>query len=218
MSSSVSSILRVERIDMLHQFIEKEIRNLKLLRLIGIGFLLSVDLLLVSSLGYLVFQNYQERAVAESFWDFAGLPLLSLSAVILLPLLSLIWLIIRRFDRTIRQLKDLNDFYAKLYQDYCRQMPRAFSGIPGYLFTQEGLVFNWNLGQKTLTKDDFDQIEVLNIRRGIRGVVKVSFYQGKNRKVRLYYYWSYHPAVDFLLAHISLIHPSVTINHTKKGA
>lgn len=77
MSSSVSGILRVERIDMLHPFIEKEISNLKLLRLIGIGFLLSVDLLLVSSLGYLVFQNYQERAVAKSFWDFAGLPLLS---------------------------------------------------------------------------------------------------------------------------------------------
>ena len=53
---------------MFHPFIEKETRNLRLLRLIGIGFLLSVDVLLVSSLGYVVFQNYQER-------DFAGLPL-----------------------------------------------------------------------------------------------------------------------------------------------
>lgn len=203
---------------MFHPFIEKETRNLRLLRLIVIGFLLSVNGLLVSSLGYVVFQNYQERDFAGSFWDFAGLPLLSLSAVILLPLLSLIWLIVRRFDRTITQLEGLNDFYAALYQDYCRQIPRAFSGIPGYLFTQEGLVFNWNLGQNTLTKDDFDQIEVLTIRRGIRGVVKVTFYQGKKQKVRLYYYWSYHPAVDFLLMHISLVHPTVTIRHTKKGA
>ena len=60
---------------MFHPFIEKETRNLRLLRLIGFGFLLSVDVLLVSSLGYVVFQNYQERDFAESFWDFADLPL-----------------------------------------------------------------------------------------------------------------------------------------------
>lgn len=60
---------------MFHPFIEKETRNLRLLRLIGFGFLLSVDVLLVSSLGYVVFQNYQERDFAGSFWDFAGLPL-----------------------------------------------------------------------------------------------------------------------------------------------
>lgn len=196
---------------MIHPFIEKEIRNLKILRLLTIVFLLSIDLVTVSSLGYLAFQNYKNRAVSGSFWDFAGVPLLSIFMTLLLPILPLIWLIIRRFGKLFMQLEHLNDYYANLYQDYCHSIPRVFSGIPPYLFSQEGLIINGNLHQKILTKSDFDQIHILRIRHGIRGTVVLTFYQGEKRVARLAYNILDHPAVHFLLKHISLVHPTVTI-------
>lgn len=89
---------------------------------------------------------------------------------------------------------------------------RLYPGIPSYLFTQYGLVIPGNFRDKLLTKQDFDQLRISKVRkaRGIR-LVLATLYQGKKRVARLEYHGHEHPAVDFLLQHISLVHPTVII-------
>lgn len=197
---------------MLDPFIEEEIRKLKRLRLMSIVFLLSTALAIVGFFGYLAAQNYIDRQIQDSFWLFAGLPLLYLSLIIFLPLLAVSWMISKRFKRTFRQLEGLHEPFVTLYQDYCRLVPRLYPGIPSYLFTQDGLVIPGNFRDKLLTKQDFDQLRISKVRKG-RGIrlVLATLYQGNKRVARLEYHGHEHPTVDFLLQHISLVHPTVTI-------
>ncbi len=196
-----------------HPFIRQEIRNLAKLRLAFFTFLATFNFGIIGSLGYMAFGAYTARKLAIPFWLHAGPTLLYLQLLLLVPIVPLVWLARRRFRVTIAQLNGLNDFFANLYQKYCAYRPRLFSGIPAYIFSQHGLVMNASFRQTVLQANDFNRIHTVT-RAYWPNACTVRFYQDQTIVATLRYLHYYTPQareVEFLLAHIALIHPSVTI-------
>ncbi len=197
-----------------HPFIRQEIRNLAKLRWAFLAFLATFNFGIIGSLGYLAFGVYTARKLATPFWLHAGPTLLCLQLLLLVSLVPLVWLARRRFRVTIAQLNGLNDFFADLYQQYCACKPRLFSGIPTYIFSQHGLVLNANFKQTVLQASDFNRIHKVT-HAYWPNACSVRFYQDQTVVATLrylHYYTLQAREVDFLLAHIALIHPSVTIS------
>ena len=195
--------------------IQKEIRNLKKLRAVAVGFIVLVILGVVGAFAYAFHTVYVGRAIAENFLLYAGPTLFSIAGMLLVATSPLFFIIYQKFRLATAELAHLTPHFAQVYEDYCAFVDRPFTAVPQYIISQKGLLLINNMGLKTLSGADYNQIKVRRANLGRAGKrCTVTFCQN-SKKVAVITYLKhdtlYPGEVTFLLDYIRRNQPHIEI-------
>lgn len=172
-------------INELEEFRKDEIRNIKKLRAVAWLFLIISNLSIMAFFLYGFYSVYAERNIQESFIYYTGKTILAIQAILILPLGFLGIIFYRRFYYAIKEIANLNEEYLQCYYDYVHSIERAFTGIPPYLFTQNGLIIQNNFSQEIYPANSIDRLTIKIVSRGNLPRNHIIFYQNSKKKSSL---------------------------------
>lgn len=197
----------------MRDFKTKELKNLKKLRAISIGFLLVVNFAIIGFFLYGFYEVYKFRNLQENFITYVFPTVASIQLVLALVFGSLIIIIFRRFSRVLSEIEELNDDFTFHYQRYTEFIYRAFSTVPLYLISQKGLFIFRNLKTELLTPNSIKYVKIKNVNMGRFKRCYVDLYQNDGSKSRITYYTTYPRAAEFLHDNIHLINDNVRVEN-----
>jgi len=195
----------------MNQFLAKEIKNLKKLKSITLGFLFLVNCSIIGCFIYLFYQAYTSREIEEDFLTYIFPAVFYLQLVLALSFSPVIIIIYRRFKSIINQLTELNEEFVLHYQNYTRFIHRIFSTIPLYLISQKGLVVLMNFKTQLLPPNSINYIKIKRINMGRFRRCTVYLYQDQTLKSKIIYHNSSPLGVEYLKQNIHLINNNVRI-------
>lgn len=189
----------------MNEFIAKEIKNLKKLRLTAIGFLLLVNFAIIGTFVYLFYQAYSSKDIQENFITYIFPTVFYLQLVLGLSFLPIVIIIYKRFRSIINELIGLNEEFVIHYQNYTRFIHRLFTGIPLYLFSQKGLLVFMNFKTQLIPPDTINFIKIKRVDIGRFRRCTVYLYQDKTLISKITYHKSHPSEVDFLKQNTHLL-------------
>jgi len=196
----------------MQKFKNSEIQNLKRLRLFSIGFLVTINILIIGFLAYVSYQVFESRDLKGSFIASVFPTLFGIQLVLAAAFSPLIFIISKRFRSAIREIRDLNADFTLLYQNYINMIGRPFPVIPKFLISQKGLFIFKNFRTHLLAPESISKIEIERVNLGRFGKkCHISFYEGNQFKTKITYDSTYPEESDFLTDHIHLINRDIII-------
>ena len=196
----------------MQKFKNSEIQNLKRLRLFSIGFLVTINILIIGFLAYVSYQVFESRDLKGSFIASVFPTLFCIQLVLAAAFSPLIFIISKRFGSAIREIRDLNADFTLLYQNYITVVGRSFPAIPKFLISQKGLFIFKNFRRHLFLPDHISKIEIERVNLGRFGKkCHISFYEGNQFKTKITYDSTYPEEADFLTDHIHLINRDIII-------
>jgi hypothetical protein len=196
----------------MQKFKNSEIQNLKRLRLLSIGFLVTINILIIGFLAYISYLVFESRNLKGSFIASVFPTLFAIQLVLAAAFSPLIFIISGRFGNAIREIRDLNADFILLYQNYITVVGRSFPAIPKFLISQKGLFIFKNFRTHLLPPDRISKIEIERVNLGRFGKkCHISFYEGNQFKTKITYDSTYTEEADFLTDHIHLINRDIII-------
>lgn len=193
-------------------FINIEIQNLRTLRKIVLSILLLINFGLLGFFIYSMYDAYQDRNLPLGFLSYSLPTILYIQLALALLFAALIWIIHRRFRFILFEMNDLKEEYAMLYQDYCNSVPRMFSTLPQYLFSQKGLLVFNNLKRVTILPKSIESISIRRMDMGRFGKkCDVQILESNSRTTKMSFASIYPEEVEFLKQHIRLVNTRIAI-------
>lgn len=201
----------------LEVFKQKEIKNLKKLRLAAWMLLVLVDLGIVLFFLYGAYSVYSERNLDENFLAYVAPTVLGIQGILLLVLVPLGILIYTRFQSAFKEINGLNEEYLQRYRDYVFSIDRAFAGIPPYIFTQRGMVISSNFGHIVFPRNSIDKLTIKIVSRGTmpRNIIKI--YQNNKVKSTMTFVGFQTRRLEFLKRNVRHENPYVVIEEMKEN-
>ncbi|GGG49212.1 hypothetical protein [Epilithonimonas arachidiradicis] len=189
----------------MNEFISKEIKNLKKLRLTAIGFLVLVNFAIIGCFVYLFYEVYVSRDIQENFISYIFPTVFYLQLVLALGFGPPIIIIHRRFRSVINELADLNDEFVIHYQNYIRLIQRLMTVIPLYLFSQKGLLVFMNFKTQLIHPNTINFIKIKRVNFGRFRRCSIYLYQDKTLISKITYHKSHPAEAEFLKQNTHLI-------------
>lgn len=192
-------------------FKTKELKNLKKLRAIGIGFIVVVNFIIIGFFLYGFYEVYKFRNLKENFITYVFPTVASIQLVLALAFGPVILIIFRRFASVLREIEELNDDFTIHYQRYTDFIYRVFSTVPLYLISQKGLFIFRNFKTEFLPPNSIKYVKIKNINMGRFRRSLIDIYQNDGSKSRITYYTTYPRAAEFFHDNIHLINDNVRV-------
>ncbi|UQB69540.1 hypothetical protein [Epilithonimonas zeae] len=196
---------QIKIIGLMNEFINREIKNLKKLRLTAIGFLALINCVILGCFVYLFYQAYTSRDIQENFISYVFPTVLYLQLVLALCFVPLIVIIHRRFRSVMNELADLNDEFVIHYQNYIRFIQRLMTVIPLYLFSQKGLLVFMNFKTQLIPPNTINFIKIKRVNFGRFRKCSIYLYQDKTLISKITYHKSHPAEAEFLKQNTHLI-------------
>lgn len=194
-------------------FKTKELKNLKKLRAIVIGFIVVVNFIIIGFFLYGFYEVYKFRNLKENFITYVFPTVASIQLVLALAFGPVILIIFRRFASVLREIEELNDDFTLHYQRYTDFIYRVFSTVPLYLISQKGLFIFRNLKTELLPPNSIKYVKIKNINMGRFRRSLIDIYQNDGSKSRITYYTTYPRAAEFFHDNIHLINDNVRVEN-----
>ena len=199
------------------EFKETEINKLKNTRNTMIGFLITVNTIIMFIFIYLFYAVYKERGLTEPSFVIYILPvMLQLQAVLAVFIGGSIWLSKRRFDLFINTLRQLDGEHTNLYQSYITKLMRiAGAGIAPYVFERNALVVPRLLSNKEVSYPAI--IHAISSRewRGNPAQYRIRLNCSDGKKYS--FAFTQEHQLDFLLENIRQRNPSARFEQKKRS-
>jgi len=189
----------------MNEFITREIKNLKKLKLIAFAFLVLVNCVILGCFVYLFYKAYTSRNIQENFIRYVFPTVLYLQLVLALGFAPLIVVIHRRFRSVMNELADLNDEFVIHYQNYIRFIQRLMTVIPLYLFSQKGLLVFMNFKTQLIPPSTINFIKIKRVNFGRFRRCSIYLYQDKTLISKITYHKSHPAEAEFLKQNTHLI-------------
>lgn len=199
----------------LEAFKQKEIKNLKKLRLVAWILLLTVDIGIILFFLYGFYGAYAERNIATNFIVYVMPTILGIQCILLLVLGSIGILIYTRFQFAIKAINSLNEEYLQLYREYVYSIDRAFAGIPPYLFTQRGMIVQSNFSHVLYPPNSIDKLTITIVSRGTMPRNTIKIYQNNKVKSSLTFIGFQTRRLAFLKTNVKRENPQVMIEEVE---
>ena len=197
----------------MQNFKTTELKNLKKLRTISIGFLLLVNFAIVGFFVYFFYDVYRSRDLKENFAAYVFPTVASIQLVLAVGFVPLILIILKRFSRVLKEIENLNDEFTIHYQRYTNFIYKVFSVIPLYLISQKGLLIFRNFKTELLLPNSIKYIKIKNIKMGRFRRSLIDIYQNDGSKSRITYYTTYPREAEFFHDNIHLINDNVWVEN-----
>ncbi|TDX87061.1 hypothetical protein B0I22_1231 [Epilithonimonas xixisoli] len=197
----------------MQNFKTTELKNLKKLRAISIGFLLLVNFAIVGFFVYFFYDVYRSRDLKENFVAYIFPTVASIQLVLAIGFVPLILIILKRFSRVLKEIEDLNEEFTIHYQRYTNFIYKVFSVIPLYLISQKGLLIFRNFKTELLLPNSIKYIKIKNIKMGRFRRSLIDIYQNDGSKSRITYYTTYPREAEFFHDNIHLINDNVRVEN-----
>lgn len=194
-------------------FKTKELKNLKKLRAICIGFIVVVNFIIIGFFLYGFYEVYKFRNLKENFITYVFPTVATIQLVLALAFGPVILIIFIRFASVLREIEELNDDFTFNYQRYTEFIYRFFSTVPFYLISQKGLFIFRNLKTELLPPNSIKYIKIKNINMGRFRRSLIDIYQNDGSKSRITYYTTYPRAAEFFHDNIHLINDNVRVEN-----
>ena len=197
----------------MQNFKTTELKNLKKLRAISIGFLLLVNFAIVGFFVYIFYDVYRSRDLKENFVAYVYPTVASIQLVLAVGFVPLILIILKRFSRVLKEIEDLNEEFTIHYQRYTNFIYKVFSVIPLYLISQKGLLIFRNFKTELLLPNSIKYVKIKNVNMGRFRRSLIDIHQNDGSKSRITYYTTYPREAEFFHNNIHLINDNVRVEN-----
>ncbi|KFC19008.1 hypothetical protein [Epilithonimonas lactis] len=197
----------------MQDFKKKELKDLKKLRAIAIGFLVLVNFIIIGFFIYNFYDVYRSRNLKENFITYVFPTVVSIQLVLAFVFAPLIIIIFRRSSSVLREIEALNDGFTFHYQRYRQFIYRLFPTVPLYLISQKGLFIFRNLKTELIPPNSIKYVEIKNINMGRFRRSLINIYLNDGSKSRITYYTTYPRAAEFFHDNIHLINDNVRVEN-----
>lgn len=197
----------------MQNFKNKELKNLRKLRTISIGFLVVINFIIIAVFVYMFYDVYQSRNLTENFITYVFPTVASIQLVLAPAFGPLIIIIFRRFTSVLKEIEDLNKEFSIHYQRYTQFIYSVFCAVPLYLISQKGLFIFRNFKTELLPPNSIKYVKIKNINMGRFRRSLIDIYQNDGSKSRITYYTKYPKAAEFFHDNIQLINHNVRVEN-----
>lgn len=197
----------------MQDFKKKELKDLKKLRAVAIGFLVLVNFIIIGLFIYNFYDVYRSRSLKENFITYVFPTVTSIQLVLAFAFGPLIIIIFRRSASFLREIEALNDDFTFHYQRYTQFIYRLFPTVPLYLISQKGLFIFRNFKTELIPPNSIEYVEIKNINMGRFRRSLIDIYLNDGSKSRIIYYTTYPRAAEFFHDNIHLINDNVRVEN-----